>query len=155
MLYYACTSLSLASKGGLRSYQSLGSVDLRGPPSSQVIYEADSETSLSLGLQIAQSRSYLHSLGPKVGIIYILGALGFGFGSLLGHILDGDLKAKVSSSGLRLRYSPRSSTLESITHPRSRTETPEASETLENPEEPPPHGPPWTLKAVAPLFLEP
>ena len=32
---------------------------------------------VSLGLQIAQSRSYLHTLGPKVGIIYILGALGF------------------------------------------------------------------------------
>ena len=30
----------------------------------------------TLGLQIAQSRSYLHTLGPKVGIIYIHGALG-------------------------------------------------------------------------------
>ena len=32
--------------------------------------------STSLGLQIAQSRSYLHTLGPKVGMIYILGAIG-------------------------------------------------------------------------------
>ena len=31
----------------------------------------------SLRLQIAQSRSYLHTLGPKVGIIYVRGALGF------------------------------------------------------------------------------
>ena len=30
----------------------------------------------ALGLQIAQYRSYLYTLGPKVGIIYILGALG-------------------------------------------------------------------------------
>ena len=30
----------------------------------------------SLGLQIAQSRSYMYTLGPKVGIVYILGALG-------------------------------------------------------------------------------
>ena len=30
----------------------------------------------SLGLQIAQTRPYLHTLGPKVGIIYIHGALG-------------------------------------------------------------------------------
>ena len=28
------------------------------------------------GLQIAQNRPYLHTLGPKVGIIYIHGALG-------------------------------------------------------------------------------
>ena len=33
---------------------------------------------LTLGLQIGHSRSYLHTLGPKVGIIYILGAPGFG-----------------------------------------------------------------------------
>ena len=32
----------------------------------------------TLGLQIAQSRSYLCTLGPKVSIIYILGALGEG-----------------------------------------------------------------------------
>ena len=32
--------------------------------------------SIIVGLQIAQSRSYLHTLGPKVGIIYIHGALG-------------------------------------------------------------------------------
>ena len=32
---------------------------------------------ISLGLQIAQSRSYLYTLGPKVGNIYILGALGY------------------------------------------------------------------------------
>ena len=32
---------------------------------------------LSLGLQIAQSRSYLYTLGPQVGIMYILGALGY------------------------------------------------------------------------------
>ena len=31
----------------------------------------------SLRLQIAQSRSSLYTLGPKVGIIYILEALGF------------------------------------------------------------------------------
>ena len=31
----------------------------------------------TLGLQIAPSRSYLHTLGPKVGIIYVLGALGY------------------------------------------------------------------------------
>ena len=30
----------------------------------------------SLGLQISQSRPYLHTSGPKVGIIYIHGALG-------------------------------------------------------------------------------
>ena len=30
----------------------------------------------SLVQQIAQSRSYLYTLGPKVGIIYMLGALG-------------------------------------------------------------------------------
>ena len=32
---------------------------------------------VSLGLQIAQSRSYLCTLGPIVGIIYILGAPGY------------------------------------------------------------------------------
>ena len=32
----------------------------------------------TLGLQTAQSRSYLYTLGPKVGIIYILGAPGVG-----------------------------------------------------------------------------
>ena len=32
---------------------------------------------LSLGLQIAQSRSYLQTLHPKVGTIFILGALGY------------------------------------------------------------------------------
>ena len=40
-----------------------------------VNYEPLAST-LTLGLQIAQSRSYLYTLGPKVGIIYILGALG-------------------------------------------------------------------------------
>ena len=30
----------------------------------------------TLGLQIAQSRPYLHTLGPKVGIAYIIGAPG-------------------------------------------------------------------------------
>ena len=30
----------------------------------------------TLGLQIAQSRPYLHTLGLKVGMIYIHGALG-------------------------------------------------------------------------------
>ena len=30
----------------------------------------------TLGIQIAQSRQYLHTLGPKVGIIYILGPEG-------------------------------------------------------------------------------
>ena len=34
------------------------------------------EEGVTLGLQIAQSRSYLYTLGPKVGIICILGALG-------------------------------------------------------------------------------
>ena len=32
---------------------------------------------VSLGLQIAQSRPYLYTLGPKVGIICIHGALGY------------------------------------------------------------------------------
>ena len=32
---------------------------------------------VSLRLQIAQRRSYLYTVGSKVGIIYILGALGF------------------------------------------------------------------------------
>ena len=31
-----------------------------------------------LGIQIAQSSSYLHAFGPEVGIIYILGAPGQG-----------------------------------------------------------------------------
>ena len=30
----------------------------------------------TLGLQIAQSRAYLYTLGPKVGLIYMLGASG-------------------------------------------------------------------------------
>ena len=30
----------------------------------------------TLGFQKAQSRSYLHTLGPKVVVMYILGALG-------------------------------------------------------------------------------
>ena len=34
--------------------------------------------SFSLGLQIAQSKSYLCTLEPKLGIVYVLGALGFG-----------------------------------------------------------------------------
>ena len=36
----------------------------------------------SLRLQIAQSRSYLHTLGPNVVVvvIYVLGAVGSGFG---------------------------------------------------------------------------
>ena len=33
----------------------------------------------TLGLQIAQSSPYLHTLGPKVGIIFIHGALGYRF----------------------------------------------------------------------------
>ena len=32
----------------------------------------------TLGLQIAQNRLYVYFLGRKVGIIYILGALGLG-----------------------------------------------------------------------------
>ena len=32
---------------------------------------------MALGLQTAQRRSYLHTLGPKVGSTYILGALGW------------------------------------------------------------------------------
>ena len=44
---------------------------LRG---SEAWYDAEP---LSLGLQIAQSRSYLYTLRPKVGIIYILGAMGY------------------------------------------------------------------------------
>ena len=31
---------------------------------------------ITLGLQMVQSKSYLCTLGPKVGIVYILGALG-------------------------------------------------------------------------------
>ena len=34
------------------------------------------QLSLTLGLQIAQNRPFLHTLGPKVGIIYVHGALG-------------------------------------------------------------------------------
>ena len=34
------------------------------------------EYAITLGLQIPQSRSYVHTLGPKVGTIYVLGALG-------------------------------------------------------------------------------
>ena len=34
----------------------------------------------TLGLQIAQSRSYLYTLRPKVGIFYVLGAIGEGIG---------------------------------------------------------------------------
>ena len=47
---------------------------------SSLIQEASGtayHSSISLGLQIAQSRSYLYTLGPKVGSIYILGALGY------------------------------------------------------------------------------
>ena len=33
-------------------------------------------TNLTLDLQIAQNRSYLHTSGPKVGIVYVLGAPG-------------------------------------------------------------------------------
>ena len=33
-------------------------------------------TGQTLGLQTAQSRSYLYTLGPKVGTIYVLEALG-------------------------------------------------------------------------------
>ena len=36
---------------------------------------------LILGIQIAQSSHYLHTLGPKVGIFYILGSPGFRDGS--------------------------------------------------------------------------
>ena len=36
------------------------------------------ELNLSLGIQIAQCRYYLQPLGPNVGIICILGPLGFG-----------------------------------------------------------------------------
>ena len=35
------------------------------------------KVTISLGLQIAQTRSYSYTLGPKVGIIYVLGALGY------------------------------------------------------------------------------
>ena len=37
-------------------------------------------------LQIAQSRSYLHTLGSEVGFIYILGALGILFGVTVGRV---------------------------------------------------------------------
>ena len=54
-----------------------GSFDLKGSmrarvetPYKGMIY--------TLRLQIAQSRSYLYTLGPKVGIMYILGALRIG-----------------------------------------------------------------------------
>ena len=38
----------------------------------------DPDDILSLGLQIAQSRSCLYTLSAKVGIYYILGAIGYG-----------------------------------------------------------------------------
>ena len=40
--------------------------------------------SLTLRLQIAQSRSYVCTLGPKVGILYILGAPGLGLDNCFG-----------------------------------------------------------------------
>ena len=40
------------------------------------VSSVDLESLLTLGLQIAQSRPYLYTLGPKVGIIYIHGAPG-------------------------------------------------------------------------------
>ena len=45
--------------------------------SDQVPSTSKSKTTeaIPLGLQIAQSRSYSHTLGPKVGIVHILGAL--------------------------------------------------------------------------------
>ena len=43
----------------------------------QLLPSPEGPGTLSLGLQIAQSRPYLHTLGPKVGIIYIHGALGY------------------------------------------------------------------------------
>ena len=48
---------------------------MRGPVQ---IIASSNEVTLTLGLQIAQSRSYLHTAGPKVGIIYILGVTGVG-----------------------------------------------------------------------------
>ena len=56
---------------------------------------------ISLGLQIAQSREYLHTLGPKVGILYILGALGLWFGvdsSYLGTGTPSGLEMKMKSA---------------------------------------------------------
>ena len=41
---------------------------------------------LSLGLQLAQSRSYVYTLGPKVGIISVLGALLEGSGDLVSRL---------------------------------------------------------------------
>ena len=46
------------------------------------------QESFLLGLQIAQSRPYLYTLGPKVGIIYIHGAPGFG--RKLGFVYSGE-----------------------------------------------------------------
>ena len=40
--------------------------------------KSSSERASTLGLQVAQSRPYLHTLGPKVGIIHINGALELG-----------------------------------------------------------------------------
>ena len=47
---------------------------LEAPNKREPFYAA---CSLSLGLQIVQSRYYLQTLDPKVGTICILGALGF------------------------------------------------------------------------------
>ena len=62
--------------------------------------------SITLGLQIAQSRSYLYTLRPKVGIICILGALG------LVSIMKGFLWALVLGPFLILVWSvPRATIL--------------------------------------------
>ena len=39
---------------------------------------------LPLGIQIAQNRYYVHTLGPKVSITYILGSLGYYTGTIVG-----------------------------------------------------------------------
>ena len=45
----------------------------------------------TMGPQIAPSRDYLHTLGPKVSILYILGALG------IASTVDRDLGCRVGN----------------------------------------------------------
>ena len=50
---------------------------LRTQPNFEIRDPCSVQLSISPELQIALSRSYLCTLGPKVGIIYILGGLGY------------------------------------------------------------------------------
>ena len=45
----------------------------------------DCRASMSLGLQTAQSRFHQHTLGTKVGSVFVPGALGYGHIRLMGH----------------------------------------------------------------------